>query len=108
MQSAHGSSASTSMHLLHFQTALLETTANSSITALPPACIQKCSKICRPFLGRPPPGRHSGRLYHQHHRGCAQHAPNGTFSRAGGQQPPSGRDSLGRAWTACCQCTSSG
>ncbi|KAL4178843.1 hypothetical protein AMTRI_Chr13g117200 [Amborella trichopoda] len=65
--------------------------SSSSITALPPACTQKCSKP-RLFLGRPPPQKHSGRRYHQHHGGCAQHAPNGTLhgsyrcgsSRAGG------------------------
>ncbi|KAL4178841.1 hypothetical protein AMTRI_Chr13g117220 [Amborella trichopoda] len=92
--------------------------SSSSITAFPPACMQKCSKaeICRPFLGRPPPGKHSGRLHHQHHGGCAQHAPNGTLhggsrchgSRAGGWHPPSRRDILGGAWTAGCRSTSLG
>ncbi|KAL4179026.1 hypothetical protein AMTRI_Chr13g85210 [Amborella trichopoda] len=90
--------------------------SSSSITALPPACMQKCSKICRHFVGHPPPGRHSGRHDHQRHGGFAQHASNGTLrggflcggSRAGGWQLPSGRDSLGGAWTAGCRCTSWG
>ncbi|KAL4178874.1 hypothetical protein AMTRI_Chr13g117340 [Amborella trichopoda] len=83
----------------------------SSITALPPADL-----IRRRFLGRPPPGKYSGRRDHQHLSGCAQYAPNRTLcggyhcggSRAEERHPPSGRDNLGGAWTADCPCTSWG
>ncbi|KAL4179226.1 hypothetical protein AMTRI_Chr13g118990 [Amborella trichopoda] len=136
MQSAYTPSPSALMLLLHFQTALLHLNplpnpicqtlspffilplaSISSITAFPPACMHKCSKRDTPtFRWTSSSWKHRGRHDHQHHSGCAQHAPNGTLrggsrgggSRAGGRHPPSERDSLGGAWIAGCRCTSLG
>ncbi|KAL4197193.1 hypothetical protein AMTRI_Chr04g187070 [Amborella trichopoda] len=139
IQSAHGLSVSGLMLLLHFQIALLHLNplpkaicqtlfpffilpfdsiffSSSSTTALPPACMQKCSKLYPRCVESPPPRKHSGRRDHQRRGVCARHVPRGTLrggsrdggSIAGGRHPPSGRDSSGGASTAGCRHTSWG